>query len=78
LGGLVSVRKLRERQETHGESGQARDGPDATRVLILRWIAVLHIVLLMRVLRGFLCENGKRREALPVPGFVLCGATACA
>ena len=53
VGDLAGAGGLRQRaNESHGESSGARDGQDATRGLILRCIAVLHTILLLRLVRG--------------------------
>ena len=47
----VGLRRQRDR-ESHGEGSGARGEQDATRGLILRCIAFLHTILLLRVVRG--------------------------
>jgi hypothetical protein len=51
--GMVGVGQLRPRdRESHGKSSSAHDEQDIWRCLILQCIAVLHTILLSRLVRG--------------------------
>src|SRR5262245_34967933 len=68
---MVGVGRLRQRdRERHGKSRGARDAQDTTHGLILRCLAVLHSILLSRMVRtlwNWLVQSRERSPAVSKP-----------